>query len=222
MLYELVSQPRSGSTYMFKVLEFYLNASWHQSIKAKQGANEPFNYWRDSGFDPENTVAGIKKLLDNSKNVVVKNHSLHLEKLLEHHPVVFNQYMNIPRKRIFLLRHDHFQKTLSLNVAAHYKRWTHELENIQPIYIEPDVFRYTCENLLKEYRSLKSMIKTDDIVVDYEKLEFWPRKDFYNLNLTNDDFDSLPKLKETRKNKPKDKTVVNLAELEHIYKTEFV
>ena len=220
MLYELLSQQRSGSTYMFRVLKFYLGGVWKNKSIAKD--NEPFNKWEGEKFNPAATVTEIKKLITRQRNVVLKNHALHLHKLLELHPTIYNDFIKIPRKRIVLLRHDQFQKTASSIVAKHYEIWVEQPANIKPIYVDPDIFRWTYKEIIDEYNVLKSMITQDDLVIEYEHLTFWPRQDFYNLGLSDQPFDSLPRFKETKKNKPKNETVTNLAELEHIYKTEFV
>ena len=214
MLYEILSQQRSGSTYLYRVLKKYLNA------KSLNFDNEPFGHCDKPGFDPEKIISEIKRSADHI--VVIKNHALHLNKLLNLYPVEFNEFYHLPKKRIVLIRHNQFEKTVSSILAKHYEIWQEQPEDIEPIYVEPWRFRWTYQEIIEEYNMLKAEIKPTDTVVEYEKLSFWPRKDFYNLALTDQKFDELPKFKETKKNKPKDKTIVNLAELEHIYKTEFV
>lgn len=225
MLYELLSQQRSGSTYMYGTLAFYLKSchdSYDLAYKHLDKLDEPFINSKKKDFNPNPIIDSIENFLNVGNNVVIKNHIRQMANLEKYHIDAYNRLLDIPKKRIVLLRHDQFQKTVSSIIAKHYDIWGDQPDDMGPIYIKPDIFRLTYEEIICDYNLLTSTITSDDIIINYEDLEFWPKKDFYNLNFSDQLFNSLPEFFSTKKNKPKDKTVVNLAELEHIYKTEFV
>ena len=221
MLYELLSQQRSGSSYMHRVLCFYLrSAKFH--YKSLITNDEPFGRWDKENYNPSKILDNIKDTLKTQKNFVIKNHALHMNKLLEADPAVFNEFENIPKKRFILLRQDQFQKTVSSIIAKHYGIWGEQPDSLDPIHIEPWLFRWTLKEILDEQHMLEASIKSTDTVIEYEKLTFWPRRDFYDLQLTDKRLEDLPKLKETKRNRPKEEAVLNLDELKNIYRNEFV
>lgn len=221
MLYELLSQQRSGSSYMYDVLCFYL-----ESADSNRKLDEPFS-WMERGstvenYDPNKSLYDIKETLKTQKNSVIKNHAAHMNKLFKSYPEVFNEFDDIPKKRIILLRQDHFEKTVSSIISKHYGIWGQQPNNLVPMHIDPRLFRRTFKEIINEYHMLEAFIKSTDIVIEYEKLTFQPKQDFYNLQLTDTRLKDLSKLEATKRNKPKEELVLNLNELKNIYRKEFV
>lgn len=222
MLYEIVSQPRSGSTYLFKVLRYYLG---NQKINHRY-TNEIFGEWHFGDWnknrqDPAKVLDRLIQLTSYG-NIAVKHHQVHLDFFEQTFPDLYQKYINLPSKRIVLIRDDVFEKTLSLMLAEHYDIWYEDIDKLKPIRIDPDFFRTMYKDTLIMHNRLYDISPSADLVINYNQLTFWPRKDFYNLGLFDDiNFDNLPKTKTVKRNPPKKQTIENIDEIKNIYYTEF-
>ena len=143
MLYELLSQQRSGSTYLYHTLKSYLPVKQ----LSRTYTHEPFGKCHE--LDNNQTREVLDQIMYNAEsNLLIKNHALHIYNLKIHHPDLYQKFLNIPKKRFVLIRHDNFQKTISSIVAKHWNNWGQQREDIQPIHIEPWLFRWTYQEII--------------------------------------------------------------------------
>ena len=222
MLYEVISQPRSGSTYLYRVLRYYLgNSKINYRHTNEIFAEWHFGDWNNNRQDPAKVLNRLIQL-HGSGNIAVKHHQVHLDFFEQTFPDLYQKYIDLPRKRIVLIRDDVFEKTLSLMIAEHYDIWYEQIDELKPIRLDHDLFRTMYKDTLIMHNRLYDVSTSADLVINYNQLTFWPRKDFYNLGLFNDiDFNSLPKAKTITRNPPKKQTILNIDEIKNIYYTEF-
>ena len=168
---EVISYPRTGSTYVQRILWAYLNdTNDHKRYNERQ--IEPFN----KDVDPT-LVDSIK----NSKDTwVVKNHVFHYDNV--HHEFLKNEWEPIVEEKVYCVRQDHFKCAISYCVAIILDRYLwnlHEYEELEPFYIDESFFMKEYNNIVSWHnRILKEAHEYVDKIVCYESLSLDPATDY--------------------------------------------
>ena len=223
MIYEILAGPRSGSTYLYYVMNYYfsyfkrsddgINARLHEPFCLKQLAVSPVQNVLSAINEPGDHI--MKNLLNDYQILFLQGNSY------------YEKFMALPKKRIILTRKNHFERALSLTKANQLSKWNYyQKDNEYNSIVELDLneFSFNLYRGLCEFQELTSKIKTDDIVLDYSDLTLDPKIDYYNLNIDNKEIINIPNIPDnvpiTIKTPDKKATIANYDELLEIYHTD--
>lgn len=176
MKYQILSIPRTGSSYVRRVIRLHTCMGIEQC-----NINEPFsNENFETLSDKDGYSASLNDTIAKNENIVVKNHYYQLALLKEKFPSIYNAYLNNAFFNIQLLRKDFFESALSNAIAKKTRIWGDDT----PPATHADI---TQENLLESmrwYRRLWEMAAhnplnlTVNTTIYYEELSFIPHIDF--------------------------------------------
>jgi hypothetical protein len=224
MVYEILSLPRCGSTYLQSIMSFYLEDKFDSYIFLEPFNEDTTHHHPDIGGN----ITKLESIADSlTEHVVVKNHFNHYARLYNKEPILLYRFLNLRKNRIILFRKDHFATIVSELYSNATKIWSiksEEKDKIKPVIItgSKKLFIDRANNYFYCLEKLKQLIAPNDKVVYYEDLEFWPRKDWYNLGYTDKTIQELPKFKlMTEPSFPKEEVITNYSELKDIYLTSF-
>jgi hypothetical protein len=184
----LISNARSGSSYLFCVLKHYINPSQPRFIMNDDSFDEPFNPTVIRTHHSDRTYTECCQLriinIKNTNSLVVKNHINHLDQVQSVSQDLLDRFLDIEMYNIALVRRDLFQYVLSLCIADVTNDWI-EYNYHHPFEIDPVQFcvrfDYQMNNLMKLINNVHG-IKYNEIVC-YEDLEGNARIDYSRLDM---------------------------------------
>jgi hypothetical protein len=199
----LLSNARHGSSYMWHVLSKYHSPASLvtpmsddlDSGMSRRLFNETFS--RD-GHRYHNNLTNQQiqhnfTLISQTDRYVMKTHSYELDVLAKCN--LLEDFKNIDHYRIMLLRRNIFESTLSTAISRIKNQWTNHT-NTDSMTVPLENFSEAFEfqwNMTQELVTNKYNLSYDETIY-FEDLTFWPRKDFCNTKLCNQDLDTLIKV----------------------------
>jgi len=138
MKIQLLSLPRSGSTYLYGVLR--------NAVAPAQPVdmfNEPFNFnarYRQTMPDVRKIEIIQQKIQQckNTTDLVIKNHINHFDNINQYH--LKDEFNSISWDTIVLIRRDLFKTAISLSTSRLNKEWIKYREVQTPFKIDPEFF----------------------------------------------------------------------------------
>lgn len=222
---QLISNPRSGSTYMFKTLCQYINPGQETAIDAPGTLNEVFCPFQAERMFPEMTLdtvfaKHITRIKHSPTPIVIKHHHWQLLQLQTEFPDLFAEYCELDSYNILLTRQDLFQVSLSAAIADKLREWN-TYSNTR-VYISPNALH---EQILKNVKFNDDIHQNKlgfdyDEAIFYETLDGAPKTDFNALSLSSrvkSDFDVT--LTQIEKAPNKSQQVTNYDDLEKYTKS---
>ncbi len=206
MKIQIISLPRSGSSYLRSMIDFHISNDNYFSI------SEPFN--KEKKF----IINEVLHKLKTHDVVLVKNH---LNQLLDLEKKYFDKFKEIPWTTFFLMRKNLFNMTISRCISLISGIWDiHDGELTQTLHIDKDFFLYNFEWTLK----YTYLLYNNCLSINYKKMIFYEDLFFDNfLDLKTLNLESYYKGQEiiTKKNIKKELVVDNLQELLDLSKSYF-
>jgi len=209
MKISLWSLPRTGSTYVYQALNRFV---W---------PNKPSDPILNEYFNEEKTDNNLEDfllILKQQQDWVVKNQITHPV------PNVIIDYLNKNNNySFFLLRRSWFDMIASSCLAELTREWVNGLTSVyvgKSNYVSEQFF---CERFNFFWNKLHENYKKieKNKIIFYEDLSFWPRKDFFLLNLIQDINDCPPVKVSVKKQKDKKETILNYESLVGYYNSNF-
>jgi len=206
MKIQIVSQVRSGSTYLCKLFGLYTANTY----------NEPF---LDYNKLEQSSIKSIWQRRFDALNIdssfVIKSHYFQLEQMEQQ---LLNQIQEIDfDMTICLLRKDMFEQTLSHTIAQQSNVWSKPSDGLDKLTIDETSFKHNIDFRFADVSNCienKLGIKYDHVIF-YEDLTFDPAKDRLLFSLPSKEKYELPQTKF----KDKQKQVTNYDALKDIYET---
>jgi hypothetical protein len=222
MIYEILAGPRSGSTYLYHVINYYF-FHFKRNNTLTGDLHEPFCFEQIAIIPVEETLSR----LEGSGDHIIKNLLSDYQVLFLQGKQYYEKFMSFPKQRIILTRKDHFQRALSLTKANQLSKWNYyqkDNEYNQVVTLDTERFRFDLYKGLCEFLELKTKMKADDIVLDYSDLTLDPKIDYFNLKIDNKEIIDIPDMPDnihiTIKTPDKKTTIANYDELLEIYHTD--
>jgi hypothetical protein len=169
MKIQILSLPRTGSTYLFHMLNLQLT-----DCEDFYSISEPFN------VNKKNFKKSVKNILKN-KNVLVKSHVYELIYIKE--SLLFRKYCSVDWHTICLLRKNVFEMTLSRAIALIVKNWDNLYCDGLKLKINPLIFKKQLLESLYWLRLIKYNSFNVKNIIYYEELTFDSSQDMKRLNL---------------------------------------
>lgn len=222
MIYEILADGRSGSTYLYDVLSYYFLHFKLSTDHLTNRLNEPFNQYEIKTWPAKDTLM----ILESEGDHVIKNILNDYSTLGLHDADVFERFVSLPKQRIILTRKNHFERQLSSDKAELVGKWHYfsgeecDNDNIT-VTINPERFVIGTCIAMTTYKQLLNTVKPGDILIDYEDLTLVPKIDFEKLGILPHTVPDMPdKFKRTNKAPEKQTTITNYKQLEEIYHTD--
>lgn len=220
---QVLSNARCGSSYLFHALSAYhspdmLNKFMFDDIPVLRNRrlfSETFLIDADNNLPEEEFIRRNLELIRQHEKYVIKTHVHEINTLKKYN--LLDEFKMIDHYRIVLLRKNIFESSLSSAVASIKNEWTMH-KNMDTITVPEqdfrDVFNFQFHAMTALVDNTYELVYNE--VISYEDLSFWPRKDFYNTKLCNDNIDALKKVQirdRLYKSPDKKQTVSNYDEL---------
>lgn len=205
MRIQIISTPRSGSTYLYTILT--------QALPDHVGYMEqrPIRYldkltpWRVE-FE-EKAKKQLAKMHDIT-NYMEENENWSLPNIITKSHVDTARIPQGNFYKILLTRKNLFKQVLSLAIATQTKNFFDP--EIEPIGLSPKLFEDSFHRVI-QYNKIAKTIEAD-IKIYYEDLTFDPKKDLKTLGIETD-----MEIKPTLRNKSGNQTVLNMVQIKGLY-----
>lgn len=181
MKIQIISIPRSGSSYLIKLISKKLELSANT-----YSISEIFNPLKNYNF--ENVLENIK----NYNSVITKNHVNHLSAIQKTMPDKFFQFKNVNWFTIVLLRKDIFENTISRCISYITGEWNnYSYTDNNCFYIDVDYFISNLNETINYWHIVdQNTLEIEyNKIVYYEDLTFNANIDFKHLDIFLEDQD---------------------------------
>lgn len=186
MRIQLLTHPRSGSTYYAGLLQGYIREYPNFEIQY-----EPFNAdWitKQENISYDEFPAYAKNLIEKFKHTehcLVKNHMFNMFYLYNLDKALWDEYMSLDWHTIVLVRKNVFDTVLSLSLARAKDVWFYDKdEKVDKKEIPMDIFHRTMLDCLNNYRKFR----TNELGITYNQV-------IYYEDLTSNPIEDLKKSK---------------------------
>lgn len=192
----ILSNYRSGSTYLYFALRAYLNPYQPKHGNDYLSCYEPFSFdiIKKCKFDNDIVTERMDSFESAILPYVISVHTPHLITLKDKYPSAYDRFTNLNLHTIVLLRRSIFDVALSLCISEH----TNQLKTYPVAYptinIDPGRLEAVAIRAARNQRKtveVASQLGFDEVVY-YEDLTFIPKVDYYNRGLCRTHFDMLP------------------------------
>lgn len=170
MKIQIVSLPRTGSSYLRQMLNYKLHSDMYNYDVDE---NEPFNdeNYHQLGKEKEYYALGkIHKILSNN-NVVVKNHYYHLYRLYKDFPKLYEKYNKNNFINYCLLRKNFFESCLSTAIASKTNSWSTPYAYDNNLNLEIPFSEF--EEELKIYKNYWLLVAENRLKIEYKKIVYY-------------------------------------------------
>ena len=175
----LLSNARSGSTYMYHVLRKYISP-----MQDSEKYNEPFS--TKDLVDQNVLVDNIDAIEQSEQRLIIKNHNSQLNTLQTNHNDLYARFRELDLYTVVLIRKNLFESALSFVIAEQTGEWVKAQEQDKKLTLDPKrVSALVSSRAISTSQTVANVhnFKYDEIVY-YEDLKGWARHDYSLLKLS--------------------------------------